>query len=255
MSGRLAGRRALITGGSRGIGRGIAAAFVAEGARVAVAARDAGAVGQAAAAIGPAAVAMPLDITDEDACASVVRRCEAELGGLDVLVHSAGVATSGRFTRIDTARWREVIAVNLDGPFFLTRAALPGMVSRGGGAVIAIASVAARAGAPYVAAYTAGKHGLLGLMRALAAEHAGDGITFNCVCPGYVDTPMTERTIANIVERTGRSPEEARRALLTPQGRLIEPEEIASLCVLLASNEGRSINGQAIVIDGGQIQA
>lgn len=255
MSGRLVGSRALVTGGSRGIGRSVAAALAAEGARVAVAARSVDAVEAAAREIGPAAIAVPLDVTDEAACAAAVRRCEEELGGLDVLVHSAGLAASGRFARLETETWREVMAVNLDGPFFLTRAALPGMLERGAGAVIAIASIAARAGAPYVAAYTAAKHGLLGLIRALAAEHARSGVTFNCVCPGYVDTPMTEHTVANIVDRTGRSPVEARRALLTPQGRLITPEEVAALCVLLASEDGRSINGQAIVIDGGQVQA
>jgi NAD(P)-dependent dehydrogenase (short-subunit alcohol dehydrogenase family) len=172
-----------------------------------------------------------------------------------VLVNNAGVGTSQKFTDLDTATWRRTFAVDLDGPFFLTRAALPEMIERGSGAVIAVASVASRVGAPYIAAYTAAKHGLLGLMRALAAEHARRGVTFNCVCPGYVDTPMTEATIANIMGRTGRSREQALAPLLTPQGRLVTPAEVAAVCVLLASDEGRSINGQAIVIDGGAVQA
>lgn len=253
-AGRLPGVRALVTGGSRGIGRAVAGALTAEGALVAVASRG---VDELSRVIEreEATLAIPLDVTDEAACAGAVRRCEEELGGIDVLVHGAGVAASGRFTRLETSTWREVMAVDLDGPFFLTRAALPGMLERGAGAVVAIASIAARVGAPYVAAYTAAKHGLLGLMRALAAEHARSGVTFNCICPGYVETPMTERTVAAIVERTGRGREEALRALHTPQGRLVAPDEVAALCVLLASREGRSINGQAIVVDGGQVQA
>ena len=124
-------------------------------------------------------------------------------------------------------------------------------MARGSGAVISIASTAGLKGAPYIAAYAAAKHGLVGLTRALAAEYARSGVTFNCVCPGYVDTPMTERTIENIVRKTGRSPDAALKALLTQQGRLIAPEEVAAACVMLASNEGRSINGEAIILDGG----
>lgn len=118
-----------------------------------------------------------------------------------------------------------------------------------------IASTAAKVGNPYVAAYTAAKHGLLGLTRSLAAEYAKSGVTFNCVCPAYVDTPMTQQTIARIVERTGRSAAQAKTALLNPQGRLIDPDEVAAVCVLLASADGRSINGQAINVDGGLVQS
>jgi NAD(P)-dependent dehydrogenase (short-subunit alcohol dehydrogenase family) len=126
------------------------------------------------------------------------------------------------------------------------------MLARGSGAVIFIASTAGLKGAPYVAAYTAAKHGLVGLMRALAAEYASSGVTFNCVCPGYVDTPMTERTIENIMQKTGRSRDAALQALLTTQVRLIAPEEIAAVCLMLASDAGRSTNGEAIIVEGGQ---
>ena len=243
-----------MTGGGRGIGRSIALAFAREGARVAVAARTGAEVEAVAAECGRDAIAVPLDVTDEAACAAAVERAERELGGLDVLVNNAGIAISHKFTDLDTVTWRRIMAVDLDGPLFLTRAAVPGMLRRGSGSVIAVASVAAKVGAPYVAAYTAAKHGLLGLMRALAAEYASRGLTFNCVCPGYVDTAMTEATVANIVARTGRTREQALAPLLTPQGRLVAPDEVAAVCVLLASAAGRGINGVAVNVDGGQLQ-
>jgi len=196
-----------------------------------------------------------LDVTDEAACAAAVRRVEEEAGGLDVLVNNAGIASSHKFTDLDTETWRHILAVDLDGPFYLTRAAVPGMLQRGSGTVIAIASVASRVGGPYIAAYTAAKHGLLGMMRALSAEYARRGLTFNCICPGYADTPMTQQTVENIMARTGRTREEALQPLLTPQGRLVSPEEVAALCVMLASDAGRGINGQAINVDGGQVQS
>jgi NAD(P)-dependent dehydrogenase (short-subunit alcohol dehydrogenase family) len=251
----LAGRVALVTGGGRGIGRAVALACAAQGASVAVAARTGPEIQAVAAGCGGAARAFTADLTDEAACADLVRRVEDGLGPLDLLVNNAGIAVSGKFVDTDTETWRRVMALDLDAPFFLTRAALPGMVSRSRGAVINIASVAARMGFPYVAAYTAAKHGLLGLTRALAAEYAASGVTFNCVCPFYVDTPMTEATVENIMAHTGRSREEALAPLLTPQGRLVEPDEVAAVCVLLASDAGRSINGQAVNVDGGRHQA
>ncbi len=249
----LSGRTALVTGGGRGIGREVALAFAREGARVAVAARTLAEIEAVAAECGGGAVALPLDVTDEAACAAVVEVVERDLGGLDVLVNNAGIGASHKFTDLDTASWRRVLAVDLDGPFFLTRAAVPGMLRRGSGSVIAVASVAARVGAPYLAAYTAAKHGLLGLMRVLAVEYASRGLTFNCVCPGYVDTPMTEASIENIMALTGRTREQALEPLLTPQRRLVAPGEVAAVCVLLASDPGRGINGAAINVDGGQV--
>ncbi len=253
--GVLDGKSALISGGGRGIGRAVALAFAAEGARVAVAARTRRQVEAVAAECGAGALVLELDVTDEASCRCAVEAVERELGGLEVLVNSAGIGTSQKFTELDAATWRQVLAVNLDGPFHLIRAAVPGMLARGSGTVISIASVAARRGAPYVAAYTASKHGLLGLTRALAAEYARSGLTFNCVCPGFVDTPMTEATVANIVARTGRTREQALATLVTPQGRLVRPEEVAAVCVLVASDAGRAINGAAIDVDGGQLQS
>ena len=251
---RLEGMAALVTGGGRGIGRAVALAFAREGARVAVAARTQDEIEAVARECGGDAIAIPLDVSDEQACNRAVETARAELGRLDLLVNNAGIASSHKFTEMDTATWRRIFAVDLEGPFFLTRAALPVMLEQGEGAVVAIASIASRVGLPYVAAYTAAKHGLLGLMRSLAADNVRRRVTFNCVCPGYVDTPMTEESVSRLIELTGRSREEAQKLLFTPQGRLVTPEEVAEVCVLLASREGRGITGQAINVDGGFYQ-
>jgi NAD(P)-dependent dehydrogenase (short-subunit alcohol dehydrogenase family) len=251
----LVGRTALVTGASRGIGRTIALTFAAHGARVALAARSVSALEEVAAECGPDALVVELDVTDEAACREAVRRCEDTFGGLDILVNNAGIAESRPFLRADTAFWRRVMAVDVEGPMWLTQAALPSMMERQSGAVIAIASIAAKMGFAYVTAYTAAKHALLGLTRSLAVEHATSGVTFNCVCPYFVDTPMTQATIDNIAAKTGRTVEEAHAELLSPQGRLILPQEVAAVCLLLASPEGCSITGQAINVDGGACQA
>lgn len=251
---RLAGRTALVTGASRGIGRMIALAFAAQGARVALAARTVSDLEQVAAACGAESLVIELDVTDETACRAAVARCEEAFGHLDVLVNNAGIAESRPFLRMDTDFWRRTLEIDVDAPMWLTQAALPGMLARSNGAIISVASIAAKMGFAYVSAYTAAKHALLGLTRALAVEHAKSGVTFNCVCPYYVETPMVTATIANIVATTGRSETEARSALLNPQMRLVQPEEVAAVCILLASPEGRSITGQGINVDGGTCQ-
>lgn len=251
----LAGRVALVTGGGRGIGRAIAVALAREGATVAAAARTRSEIDDAAAECERGAIAVLLDVTNEADCAVAVERCQRELGGLDILVNGAGIASSSKFTDLSTESWREIMTTDLDGPFFMTRAAVPFMLTRRWGRVISIGSIASRTGAPYVAAYTAAKHGLLGLTRSLAAEYSASGITFNCVCPGFTDTAMTDETVRNVAAKTGRSTAQARAALFSPQARLITPAEVAAVCVLLASEAGRSINGQAITIDGGVVLA
>jgi len=257
-SGALSGRAALVTGAGRGIGRSVALAFAREGADVAVAARtlpEIEAVAEECRAAGVRSLPLHLDVTDRASCDETVRRCEKAWGRIDILVNNAGIATSHKFSDIDDEIWERTLRVNLTGPFFMTRAALPGMLRQAHAAVIAMASIASKVGAPYIAPYTAAKHGLLGLMRSLSAEYAQSGVTFNCVCPSYVDTPMTEGAIQNIVHTTGRSRDQALRALWSPQGRLIDPEEVAAVCLLLAGPHGRSINGQAINVDGGQVQS
>jgi NAD(P)-dependent dehydrogenase (short-subunit alcohol dehydrogenase family) len=244
----LAGKVALVSGARQGIGAAIAQAFIGEGARVAALLRSRDHAPEVERWLGSAGICVAADVTDEGACRAAVHDCEHRLGGCDVLVNAAGIAISKKFLDTDQDTWRQVLSTDLDGPYHLIRAALPAMLARGSGAVISIASVAGLEGGRYIAAYTAAKHGLVGLTRALAAEYAGSGVTFNCVCPGYVDTPMTQRTIENIMEKTGRSREAALQALLTVQKRLIAPEEVAATCLTLASDAGRSRNGEAIVI-------
>ena len=241
----------LVSGARQGIGAAIARAFIAEGARVTALVHKAEQVHEVEHWLASAGICVTADVTNERECRAAVRECEDQLGACDILVNAAGIAISKKFVDTDAESWRLVIATDLDGPYHLIRAALPGMLARGSGVVISIASTAGLHGGRYIAAYTAAKHGLVGLTRALAAEYSGSGVSFNCVCPAYVDTPMTERTIDNIVQKTGRSREAALEALLVNQQRLISPDEVAAACMMLASEAGRSINGEAIVIDGG----
>ncbi|MFZ0214545.1 MAG: SDR family NAD(P)-dependent oxidoreductase [Candidatus Dormiibacterota bacterium] len=253
----------LVTGASGGLGRAIASAFADGGARVALGGRDRdrlttlarelearSGAGSRAGSGEERCRTVLLDVADGDACAAAVAEVERAWGGLDVLVNNAGIATSEPFLRLDDATWERALAVNAGGPFRLTRAALPGMLARGWGRVIQIASTAALAGQARVAAYAASKHALLGLTRSLAVEYAASGVTFNCVCPHFVAGSLTERTVAAIMERTGRSEEAARAPLQTPQGRLVQPEEVAAACLYLARDVAAAVNGQAIALDG-----
>ena len=249
--GALEGKVALVSGARQGIGAAIVRAFIAEGARVAALVRTRDQAAELEPLLASAGICVYADITDEAACRQAVHESDERIGACDVLVNAAGIAVSAKFVDTDVETWRRVIATDLEGPYLLTRCALPAMLARGSGAVISIASTAGLKGAPYVAAYTAAKHGLVGMTRALAAEYATSGVTFNCVCPAYVDTPMTERTIENIVQKTGRSRDAALKALLVAQERLITPDEVAAVCVMLASDDGRLINGAAIVLEGG----
>ena len=258
---RLAGRTAFITGGGRGIGRAVALAFAREGARVFLVARTASDVERAAAEVRAergegAAAHAPCDVSDP---ASVARAFAAagefSGAGVDVLVNNAGVAESSKFAETSDEFWRRHLDINLTGTFYCMRAALPGMVERGWGRVVNVASVAGKTGAPYVAAYTASKHGVLGLTRSVALEVATKGVTVNAVCPGYVDTDMTARAVENIRAKTGRSAADSLEAIkrMSPQQRLVTPEEVAALALLLASDDGRGITGQAINVDGGTV--
>ena len=257
---KLSNRLALITGGGRGIGRAIALAFAREGAQLVIAARTAAQVEEVAKeGKGPTTVktlAVACDVSDLTSVQNLFSKILETFGrGPDILVNNAGIAESAPLTKTNDELWQRHIAINLNGTFYCTRAALPSMLERGWGRVINIASIAGKTGAPYIAAYSASKHGVLGLTRSVALEVAARGITVNAICPGYVDTDMTSQGIANITAKTGRSANEAMEAILkmSPQNRLVTSEEVAALALLLASEEGRSINGQAINIDGGAV--
>ncbi len=248
-------KTALITGGGRGIGRAIAVAFAREGIRVAVAARTAEQVEQVAHEIGNGAIALVCDVADPESVTRMFTELREQLGDADILVNNAGIAESATLVSTTDELWHRHLAINLSGTFYCTRAALPAMLKKGWGRVINIASIAGKTGAPYIAAYSASKHGVLGLTRSVALEVATTGITVNAICPGYVETDMVSRGIEQITTKTGRTAEEALDSLkkMSPQNRLVTVEEVAAVALLLASDEGRGINGQGINIDGGTV--
>jgi NAD(P)-dependent dehydrogenase (short-subunit alcohol dehydrogenase family) len=246
----------VVTGGAKGIGRATVARFAALGEHVLALGRDQDALQGLAADLdreGGSVRALACDVTDEAA----VSECFERIGPVDVLVNNAGIGESAPLGRTSMDDWSRHLAVNATGPFLCTRAVLGAMRERGSGAIVTVASTAGRVGSPYTCAYTASKHAAIGLMRAAAAEVAGSGVRINAVCPTFVATAMTERSIANIAQQTGRDVAQSTRALeqASPLGRLLDPDEVAQTVVWLASAEAAAINGQALVIDGGGIQA
>jgi 3-hydroxybutyrate dehydrogenase len=246
MSG-LGGRRAVVTGGGSGVGAAIARALAGAGAEVWISGRREGPLAQMAAGAGLHHVVA--DVTDE----ASVRRLFETVGPADIVVANAGAAASSPVRRTSLADWNAMLSVNLTGTFLTFREGLVRM-PKGRGRLIAIASIMSLRGDPYVAAYAAAKHGVLGLVRSLAKETARDGITVNALCPGYIDTPMTDRTIANIVEKTGMSEAEARARIeaTNPMNRLVRPEEVAAAVLWLASDAAAMVTGQGIAISGGE---
>jgi NAD(P)-dependent dehydrogenase (short-subunit alcohol dehydrogenase family) len=242
----LSGRIALVTGGSRGIGREAALALASAGADVAVAARSASDLNDTVAAVRA-----------PGRRGALIARVNSARGEPLILINNAGIAGSAKLTDTTDEMWDGMLRVNATGAFYCTRAVLPMMLKAKWGRIVNVASIAAKSGAPYIAAYAASKHALLGLTRAVAAEVATRGITVNAVCPGYVDTALTDASTANISAKTGRSEQDARRILegFSPQGRLMTTGEVAALITFLCSQTARGITGQGIVLDGGALQA
>jgi NAD(P)-dependent dehydrogenase (short-subunit alcohol dehydrogenase family) len=238
----------LVTGGNKGIGRACAQRLAADGNRVLVTGRDREALERVAAEIN-GVEPLAFDVTDEDAWSGI----DVDI---DILVANAGIAHSAPLHKTTVEDWRRIYEVNATGVFLACRALLPGMRSRGWGRIVAVASVASHRGVRYGTAYAASKHAVLGLIRSIAVEVAGTGVTANSVCPGFVATEMTERSVARIVETTGRGEHDALAAIenMQPLGRLVDPAEVADAVAFLAGDGTAAINGQSVILDGGGIQ-
>ncbi len=252
---RLAGRHALVTGAGRGIGAAIVTAFAAHGAKITLNGRDAAALQSLAESLSADTHVAVADVTDAAAINTAFGAAEQALGPVDILVNNAGIAASAPFRKLDPEHWNRILAVNLTGVYTCTHAILPGMVERGWGRVINIASVAGLRGYAYTAAYCAAKHGVIGLTRSLAIEHARTGGTVNAVCPGYTETDMVTQALDTIRSKTGRSEDEALAELtkMNPQGRLTRPDEVAGAVLWLCDPGSDGITGQALAVAGGEI--
>ena len=253
---------AIVTGAGRGIGRATALRFAAEGAAVAAVARsepEIAAVVREIEAAGGRARFFTCDVTSEEAVRDLPLRVSQALGPALIVVNNAGAAESAPFSKTSYYLLMRMMRVNCDSAFLVTQAFLPHLLERAPGRarVVNVSSIAGQVGAAYIAAYCASKHALIGLTRALAAELARKGVTVNAVCPGYVETPLTEGSIARLTERTGRSASDVRATLeaMSPQGRIYKAEEVAEVIVRVASPGWGGVNGQAIVLDGGAVQS
>jgi len=247
----LAGKHALVTGGGTGIGLAIAQAFAAEGAVVTITGRrqevldnisDLGIFGQA------------MDVRDESSVCNVIAAAVSARGPIQVCVPNAGIAEGGSLHKTNMEFWRNIMSTNLDGAFLTIRECLQSMRTTEWGRVIGVSSIAGLRGLPGAAAYSASKHGLIGLIRSLSEDYMGQPYTFNALCPGYVDTSIVTRNQATIASRTGMTPDAARQLMVNgnQHKRLLEVEEVAAAALWLVGNGSQSINGQSIQISGGQ---
>lgn len=237
-------KRVFVTGGGSGIGLAVARSFARAGYEVAVGGRNE----ERLKAAGFPYVLM--DVGDE----ASVDAAAKEIGAIDILIANAGAAHTAPALKTSLEDWNRIVTTNLTGVFLSARAFAPAMIENGWGRIIAIASTASLRAYPYASAYVASKHGVLGLVKTLALELAKTGVTANAICPGFTDTAMFQQSVQNIVDKTGRAPEEAAAALLKdqPMGRLIKPDEVAGAALWLAGESGAGVNGQAIAIDGGE---
>lgn len=257
---RLEGKSAVITGGSRGIGKAIALAYAREGADLMLTARDEAALAEAAAAITPHGTRVETfsaDITDEERIEEAMALAEERFGKIDILVNNAGIHKAARFLDYDLETWNRVMQVNINGTFICTQAALRRMLPSKTGKIIMVASTAGKYGSLFQSAYNASKHAVVGLTRCLALETAKLGITVNAICPGFVETDMVADALPELMKIFGTDDQEQLMEMMmqrVPMGRMLQPEEIAHLAVYLGSSESDGMTGQALTISGGLIQ-
>ena len=254
--GPFAGRHAVVTGAGRGIGAAIAERLAAGGATLSLTGRGRHAIERRAEALS-GAIAIPMDVTDQDSVDRGFAKIVERQGPVDILVNNAGAAESARFIDSDDALWQRMLAVNLHGPRACIGAVLPGMMDRGRGRIVTIASTAGLKGYAYTTAYCAAKHAVVGLTRALALETARTGVTVNAVCPGFTDTDLVAESAAKIERQTGRTREQALKELtrFNPQARLIDPAEVAAAVAYLCSDDAAGMTGQALAVAGGEVMS
>jgi NAD(P)-dependent dehydrogenase (short-subunit alcohol dehydrogenase family) len=251
MGNALDGRHALITGGGTGIGAAAAEQLGAQGAKLSLLGRRIEPLQDAAKRLGGTAI--QCDVTDAERVRPAFDEARAANGPIDLLIVNAGIAESAPFHKMTRESWDRILATNLTAAFDCARAAIGDLLKSENGRLVFVASVASLRGVPYAAHYAASKHGLLGLMRSLAAEYAKTGLTVNAVCPGYVDTPMTDQSVARVSEITGRSEQDSRGVItsMNASGRLVDPQAIGNVIAMLCLPLSRDINGAAVTIDGG----
>lgn len=248
-------RHALVTGGGSGIGAAIARSLRARGMRVTVLGRRADVVQALVDTDAAHLHAVTADVADVAQVTAALDSARARFGRVDILVNNAGQAVSAPFLKMDMALWQQMLGVNLTGAMVCMQAVLPEMLAAGWGRIVNVASTAGLVGYPYVSAYCAAKHGVIGLTRALALETATKGITVNAVCPGYTETDIVQQSIARVVAKTGRSAEQARAEFVksNPQGRLVRPEEVADAVAWLCGDSASAVTGQSLSVSGGEV--